>query len=105
MQNSSDKNRKTKSARKSGRAKFDKSGRGQWEWETSTGVFETHITDEQLADLEAAQLTILDAPKPQNPVSYWEWREKSQPNAQQVAPKSGTDGAIKRLIKRISRAR
>jgi hypothetical protein len=105
MQHDSQKNRNKKSARKSGRASFDKSGRGRWEWETSTGVFETHITDEQLAELEASQLTILDAPKPQNPVSYWEWREKSQPNPQEVAPKSSADGTIKRLIKMISRSR
>ena len=104
MQKSSDKNRKTGSARKSGRAKFDKSGRGRWEWETSTGVFETHITDEQLADLEASQLTILDAPKPQNPVSYWEWRENSPTGPQPLVTKH-PDGAIKRLIKFISRVR
>jgi hypothetical protein len=65
-------------------------------------VFETHITEEQLADLEASQLTILDAPKPQNPVSYWEWREKSQTTPQTIVTPH-PDGAIKRLIKFISR--
>ena len=104
MQNRSQKSRANRTDRKSGRVKFDKSGRGVWEWETSTGVYETHISDEQLAELEASQLSILDAPKPQNPVSYWEWREKSQPNAASVEPQA-QPGAIKRLMKFISRTR
>jgi hypothetical protein len=102
MQHIPQKSRKKKSARKVGRAEFDKSVRGAWH--TSTGVFETHISDEQLAELEAAQLTILDAPKPQNPVSYWEWREQSRTSPEQVQARN-TDGAIKRLIKLISRVR
>jgi hypothetical protein len=102
MRKSADKHRKKGSARKSGRAKSDAVGRRAWDWETSTGVFETHISEEQLAELEASQFTILDAPKPQNPVSYWEWREKSQPAPVPLVPKT-PDGAIKRLIKFISR--
>ncbi|HEU4604179.1 MAG TPA: hypothetical protein VFS24_19545 [Steroidobacteraceae bacterium] len=98
MQNGSQKSRKNKgAARKSGR---DKSSQDHWDWQTSTGTFETHISDEQLAKLEAASLTILDAPKPQSAVSYWEWREQSRPIATQEEPKN-TDGAIKRLIKRF----
>jgi hypothetical protein len=93
MQNGSQKTRKNKTAaRKSGR---DKSSQGHWDWQTSTGAFETHISDEQLAKLESASLTILDAPKPQSAVSYWEWREQSRPTAPQPEPKN-TDCAIKR---------
>lgn len=105
MQKSADKHRKKASARKSGRAKSDSAGRGAWGWETSTGVFETHISEEQLADLEASQFTILDAPKPQNPVSYWEWREKSPSAAPQPSVPKNPDGAIRRMIKFISRSR
>jgi hypothetical protein len=101
MDNGSHKNTKNKrTTRKSGRATFDKSGRSVWEWQTSTGVFETHITEEQLAELEAAQLTILDAPKPQNAVSYWEWQERSRSNPPSSQTKHA-DGAIKRLVKRL----
>lgn len=104
MQKSTDKHRKKGSAPKSGREKLESPVRARSDWETSTGTFETYITEEQLAELEAAQFTILDAPKPQNPVSYWEWREKAQPNPQPVAVKN-TGGAIKRMIKFISRSR
>jgi hypothetical protein len=103
MQKDASRSRKTKtSTRKSGRASFDKSGRGIWQWQTSTGVFETRITEEQLAQLEASQLTILDAPKEPTAVSYYEWRERSRPVSQPVEVKN-TDGAIKRLIKRMVR--
>lgn len=46
--------------RKSGRAVFDE-GRTVWEWQTATGVFERHVSDEQLARLEAAGLGLADA--------------------------------------------
>lgn len=105
MQKSADKHRKKGSAQKSGRAKLDKAVRAGSDWETSTGTFETYITEEQLAELEAAQFTILDAPKPQNPVSYWEWREKSPSVGPQPSVAKNPDGAIKRMIKFISRSR
>lgn len=47
------------SQRKSGRAVFD-DGHTVWEWQTATGVFERHVTDEQLARLEAAGLQLVD---------------------------------------------
>ena len=47
------------SERKSGRAVFD-DGRTVWEWQTATGVFERHVSDEQLARLEAANLRLVD---------------------------------------------
>lgn len=45
--------------RKSGRAVFD-DGRTVWEWQTATGVFERHVSDEQLARLEAAGLRLIE---------------------------------------------
>lgn len=45
--------------RKSGRAVFDE-GRTVWEWQTATGVFERHVSDEQLARLEAAGLRLIE---------------------------------------------
>lgn len=47
--------------RKSGRAVFD-DGRTVWEWQTATGVFERHVSDEQLARLEAAELRLVESP-------------------------------------------
>ena len=46
--------------RKSGRATFSADGRSSWEWQTSTGVFTTDITDAQLAALEAPHLQLVD---------------------------------------------
>lgn len=46
--------------RKSGRAVFDNQGRASWEWQTATGVFETDVTHEQLQNLEAADLSVLE---------------------------------------------
>jgi hypothetical protein len=89
-----------RSGRNSGRVTFDKSGRSVRQWQSSTGVFETHISEEQLAELEAAQLTILDAPKAQSAVSYWEWQERSRSSPSAVQTKNA-EGAIKRLVKRL----
>lgn len=47
------------SERKSGRAVFDE-GRTVWEWQTATGVFERHVSEEQLARLENAGLQLLE---------------------------------------------
>ena len=35
-------------------------GRTVWEWQTATGVFERHVSEEQLARLEAADLRLMD---------------------------------------------
>ena len=45
--------------RKSGRAVFDE-GRTVWEWQTATGVFERHVSDEQLSRLEASDLRLVE---------------------------------------------
>lgn len=47
------------SDRKSGRAVFDE-GHTVWEWQTATGVFERHVTEEQLARLENAGLKLVE---------------------------------------------
>jgi hypothetical protein len=47
------------SKKKSGRAVFD-DNRTVWEWQTATGVFERHVSEEQLARLEAADLQLVD---------------------------------------------
>lgn len=49
------------SDRKSGRAVFDQ-GRTVWEWQTATGVFERHVSEEQLARLENASLQLVEQP-------------------------------------------
>jgi hypothetical protein len=47
------------SDRKSGRAVFDE-GRTVWEWQTATGVFERHVSEEQMARLEHAGLQLVE---------------------------------------------
>jgi hypothetical protein len=49
------------SERKSGRAVFDNLGRGTWEWQTATGVFEANVTHEQMQQLEASELSLADS--------------------------------------------
>jgi hypothetical protein len=95
-------------SRKPGRTTFDKSGRGIWEWQTATGVFEQHITDEQLADLEDSKLTFLeDRIQQQEPgaVSYFEFLEqtKSKAPATVSKPTENSRGPITRLFARLSR--
>lgn len=94
-------------SRKPGRTSFDKSGRGIWEWQTATGVFEQHITDEQLAELEDSQLTFLnDNVKEAGAVSYFEFREQTKskaPAASAVKATGTSPGPITRLFSRFSR--
>ena len=52
------------SERKSGRAVFDEQGRTVWEWQTATGVFERHVSDEQLSRLEASDLRLVEQSPP-----------------------------------------
>lgn len=49
--------------RKSGRAVFDE-GRTVWEWQTATGVFERHVSEEQRSRLEASDLRLVEQPPP-----------------------------------------
>lgn len=92
--------------RKSGRTTFDNSGRGIWEWQTATGVFERNITDQQLAELENSRLTLIDSVEPKEEtaaVSYYEWQEKSNKPAKLNREQTRTAdvGAIKRLLNRF----
>ncbi len=46
--------------RKSGRAVCSDRGDAVWEWQIATGVFERDVTDEQLRQLEAPDLQIVE---------------------------------------------
>jgi hypothetical protein len=46
--------------RKSGRAAFDDNGHTVWEWQTTTGVFERHVSDEKLHELTSPNLAIAE---------------------------------------------
>lgn len=83
--------------RKSGRAVFDESGRTTWEWQTSTGVFERFITDEQLQRLESPTLAILE--EPQEKMFAWTGSHTAF-NSRTHAP-SVNEGAMVKLLKRI----
>lgn len=50
--------------RKSGRAVFDEYGGTVWEWQTATGVFERHVSDEQMSRLEASDLRLVEQSPP-----------------------------------------
>lgn len=96
------------STRKSGRTTFDDSGRGIWEWQTATGVFERNITDQQLAELENSQLMLLEADKAQkepDAVSYYEWQatSKKPAKANPEQTKTADAGTLKRLFNRFVR--
>lgn len=54
----------TGSQRKSGRAVFDEYGGTVWEWQTATGVFERHVSEEQLSRLEASDLQLVEQSPP-----------------------------------------
>ena len=49
-----------------GRAAFDEGGRTVWEWQTATGVFERHVSEEQLSRLEASDLRLVEQAPAQN---------------------------------------
>lgn len=94
--------------RKSGRAAFDKSGKGIWEWQTATDVFERNITEQQLAELENSQLMLLDGAEPKEVVeaiSYYDWQAQSKKPAKPSGHPAKIDdcGPIKRLFGRFVR--
>jgi hypothetical protein len=91
--------------RKSGRMAVDKSGRGIWEWQTATGVFEQNITDDQLAQLENSQLSFIERPKEQGAVSYYEFHERSSSAVRPAAAQATQRGPLRRLFGRFSRGR
>ena len=83
--------------RKSGRAVFDNQGRASWEWQTATGVFEANVTHEQLQNLEAAGLALVES----EPTAGRVWNGVSRPGARPVAP-ARNPTVLKRILRRLS---
>jgi hypothetical protein len=52
---------------RSGRATWDDRGNGIWEWQTQPGVYTRDISDHQLLELEASDLTLADNEAPSSP--------------------------------------
>lgn len=55
----------------SGRAAWDERGNSVWEWQTQPGVFTRDISSQQLTQLEAAQLQLVDAFPHRNFQGLW----------------------------------
>jgi hypothetical protein len=89
----------TRPARKSGRPVFDDDGRCSWEWQTSTGVFSSNISDAQLNALEAPHLELVESEaitltRMQRPVP--------RVVAPAVKPSTASDGKLRRLLRRVA---
>lgn len=69
------------SARSSGRMAFDDAGRGVWEWQVQTGIFQKVITEEQLSKISATTLALHDVMKADGTTHdmSWQLRTGSQP--------------------------
>jgi hypothetical protein len=83
--------------RKSGRAVFDKQGRASWEWQTATGVFESNVTHEQLQNLEASGLELVES----EPTAGRVWNSVSRAETRPAAP-ARNPTVLKRLLRRLS---
>lgn len=55
----------------SGRATWDERGNGVWEWQTQPGVFTREISSQQMTQLEANQLQLVDAFPRRNFEGLW----------------------------------
>jgi hypothetical protein len=93
----------TDSGRKSGRAVFDNQGRASWEWQTATGVFQSDVTNEQLAGLEAAGLALVESESVAAHGRVW----TSAPTAKVAHRANSVTAArnptvLKRLLRRIA---
>lgn len=96
--------------RKSGRATFDPDGRSVWEWQVSTGVFTRTITEDQLLELAQANLELADdsPAAAHNGASVYPLNRRaglshpSQSRRQQ--PSGGSQGPMRRLFQRLTRA-
>jgi hypothetical protein len=89
--------------RKSGRAVFDNQGRASWEWQTATGVFQTDVTHEQMAGLEAGGLALVESESVAAHGRVW----TSAPTAKVAHRANSVTAArnptvLKRLLRRIS---
>jgi hypothetical protein len=92
----------TDSGRKSGRAVFDNQGRASWEWQTATGVFQTDVTNEQLAGLEATGLALVESePSPAGRVWTSATTSKIPHRVNSVTP-ARNPTVLKRLLRRLS---
>jgi hypothetical protein len=89
--------------RKSGRAVFDE-GRTVWEWQTATGVFERHVSDEQLSRLEASDLRLVEQPAAKDAgraiYSSGAVAGNSTPRARTPTPRSN-GGAFRQFWRRL----
>jgi hypothetical protein len=93
-------------ARKSGRAVFDSQGRASWEWQTSTGVFETDVSDQQLKRLEAPQLELVEADEAATQGRVWEAvpaRKTARTPAARMAQTREYEGVLTKLFRRLGR--
>jgi hypothetical protein len=93
-------------ARKSGRAVFDSQGRASWEWQTSTGVFETNVSNEQLQRLEAPQLELVDTHATPAQGRVWEAVPARKPAGAPVARMTQSreyEGVLSKLFRRRGR--
>jgi hypothetical protein len=93
----------TDNGRKSGRAVFDNQGRASWEWQTATGVFQTDVTNEQLAGLEASGLALVESEATVAHGRVW----TSAPTAKVAQRANSVTAArnptvLKRLLRRLS---
>jgi hypothetical protein len=93
----------TAGGRKSGRAVFDNQGRASWEWQTATGVFQTDVTNEQMARLEASGLALVESEATAAHGRVW----TSAPTAKVAHRANSVTSArnptvLKRLLRRIS---
>lgn len=82
--------------KKSGRAVFDNQGRASWEWQTATGVYETNVSHEQLQNLGAAGLALVES----EPAAAHGrvWASASRPRG--LPERNPT--VFKRLLRRLS---
>jgi hypothetical protein len=93
-------------ARKSGRAVFDSQGRASWQWQTSTGVFETDVSNEQLRRLEAPQLELAEAPETTAGGRVWEAtpaHKGARPRVERMARSREYEGVLMKLFRRLAR--
>ncbi|GFE81118.1 hypothetical protein GCM10011487_31180 [Steroidobacter agaridevorans] len=96
------------SERKSGRAVFDEN-RTVWEWQTATGVFERHVSDEQLARLENASLQLVEQQRYEGRAIYGETGNQAAYSARKQAfvgrpapaVRSSSTGTLRQFWRRL----
>ena len=94
----------TDNGRKSGRAVFDNQGRASWEWQTATGVFQTDVTNEQMAGLEAAGLALVES-EPTRTTAGRVWTSAASakvPHRVNSVTPARNPTVLKRLLRRIA---